>query len=178
MKKFVQVLVTRDDHILLGRWCSGPLKSRISGCIGEIEDENISRGTVDMVKKLTGLQLPKDSLQHRALFHFVEIGQVDDAMTQTFGRRYAENQYFVDGNELPKNVFEDLRRSDASFLPSWYPLDGIPYDEMPEDDRIWYPRFLSGEKLTGEFVFNGPILVEHTLETMQDEDESSDRRVI
>lgn len=37
--------------------------------------------------------------------------------------------------------------------PAWFPLDGIPVDEMWPDDRHWIPVFLSGKKFRTRFLF-------------------------
>jgi len=38
--------------------------------------------------------------------------------------------------------------------PQWYSFEQIPYDEMWVDDRLWLPRVLAGQKLTGSIYFN------------------------
>lgn len=30
----------------------------------------------------------------------------------------------------------------------WYPIDRIPFDELPQDDELWLPRVLRGETLS------------------------------
>jgi hypothetical protein len=37
--------------------------------------------------------------------------------------------------------------------PEWFDISRIPYDEMWEDDRIWIPRMLAGEKIEYNFYF-------------------------
>jgi 8-oxo-dGTP diphosphatase len=51
--------------------------------------------------------------------------------------------------------------------PEWYPLDGVPYDEMWPDDRYWLPHLLDGERFFGWFQFDdeGDHLLEWTIET-------------
>lgn len=38
--------------------------------------------------------------------------------------------------------------------PKWFKLNEIPYNEMFEDDKIWLPEILKGNKLTAEFVYD------------------------
>lgn len=45
--------------------------------------------------------------------------------------------------------------------PQWFALAHIPYDDMWEDDRLWLPRVLRGEKLNGTFTFDGKQRMMH-----------------
>lgn len=39
-------------------------------------------------------------------------------------------------------------------LCQWFHWEEIPFHEMPEDDRLWYPKVLQGGlKVTGSFTF-------------------------
>lgn len=38
--------------------------------------------------------------------------------------------------------------------PKWFDLDNIPFDNMFEDDIIWLPEALKGNKFKGCFFFN------------------------
>jgi hypothetical protein len=38
--------------------------------------------------------------------------------------------------------------------PKWFPADEIPYDQMWQDDILWLPRTLKGEKIFGAFTFD------------------------
>lgn len=51
----------------------------------------------------------------------------------------------------------------AEAVPAWYPVDTIPFDDMWEDDRIWLPRILAGERLRGDFLFRKGRLLAWTL---------------
>lgn len=76
---------------------------------------------------------------------------------------------FQDGYALHCTVF---RASGAVGTPTetdeakplWAPLDAIPFDRMWADDRLWIPKMLAGEPFTGRFVFDGDVMVDHTLE--------------
>jgi len=35
--------------------------------------------------------------------------------------------------------------------PKWYPMAGMPFDQMWTDVRIWFPLFLKGSKFVGHF---------------------------
>lgn len=38
--------------------------------------------------------------------------------------------------------------------PQWFPLDGVPYEEMWADDVIWLPGALRGESVNLRFYFH------------------------
>ncbi len=38
--------------------------------------------------------------------------------------------------------------------PKWFKKSEVPYDQMWEDDKIWLPRVLNGEKLSCDWTFS------------------------
>jgi 8-oxo-dGTP diphosphatase len=51
----------------------------------------------------------------------------------------------------------------AEAAPFWCDVAALPLEAMWEDDRIWLPRILEGERLVGEFLFHHDRLVAHRL---------------
>lgn len=48
--------------------------------------------------------------------------------------------------------------------PQWFPEDGIPYDQMWPDDKLWYPLYLKGIQFKGHFLYQGhDTILEYTL---------------
>jgi len=43
--------------------------------------------------------------------------------------------------------------------PQWFPCSQLPYEQMWDDDKHWYPRMLSGQKVKIRFYFdqNGQV---------------------
>ena len=77
---------------------------------------------------------------------------------------------FVDGLSIHCTVF----RADAytgtptetdEAIPLWAPLDAIPYARMWADDAHWLPLLLAGRHFTGYFIFDGPSMLDHRIET-------------
>ena len=63
-------------------------------------------------------------------------------------------------------VLSDFRGADAPSAeadPFWCRMDEIPYDEMWENDRIWLPRVLKGERIRADFRSCRGRLVAHTV---------------
>ncbi len=54
----------------------------------------------------------------------------------------------------------------AEARPSWHPLNAIPYGRMWEDDRVWLPRVIAGERVRGRFLFRAGRLLAHALEPL------------
>jgi 8-oxo-dGTP diphosphatase len=81
-----------------------------------------------------------------------------------------ENAFqFVDGYSIRVFVFrasgflgEPAETEEGA--PLWTPLDEIPYHEMWEDDRLWLPLVLSGQRFRGRFIFDGDAMLDHQLE--------------
>lgn len=67
---------------------------------------------------------------------------------------------FTDGFSIHCAVFvardftgEMIETDEA--LPMWFPVDGVPYHEMWEDDQHWLPQVLAGARFDGWFEFDG-----------------------
>jgi 8-oxo-dGTP diphosphatase len=80
-----------------------------------------------------------------------------------------ENRFqFVDGYSIHVHIFKaddlegDPTETDEA-VPLWAPLDGIPYDEMWEDDRLWLPLVLEEVRFTGRYIFDGDVMLDYDL---------------
>ena len=66
---------------------------------------------------------------------------------------------FTDGYRLHGHVFaasgfegEPVETAEAT--PLWTPVDDVPFDEMWQDDRLWFPHFFAGRRFDGRFLFD------------------------
>ena len=80
---------------------------------------------------------------------------------------------FVDGLALHVWVFtasgcqgEPSETEEA--IPLWAPLDAIPYERMWEDDPIWFPMMLAGERFRGCALFDGDTMLGQRFERIGD----------
>jgi 8-oxo-dGTP diphosphatase len=129
--------IVKDGRVLLIRKKRGLGAGKINGPGGKIEPgetalESAIRETQEEIG-VTPLQL-----EERAVLQF----------------------QFTDGYSLHCTVFtasdydrEPIETAEAT--PLWFPLAGIPFDEMWADDRHWLPEVLAGKCLQGWFVFEG-----------------------
>jgi 8-oxo-dGTP diphosphatase len=76
---------------------------------------------------------------------------------------------FMDGYSLHGTVFtasgfdgELCETHEAA--PRWTPLDRIPYERMWEDDALWLPLLLKGERFMGFFTFDGDVMLDALVE--------------
>jgi 8-oxo-dGTP diphosphatase len=38
-------------------------------------------------------------------------------------------------------------------LPTWYPIDAVPFEQMWDDSRYWLPQILAGQPLQAQITF-------------------------
>ena len=77
---------------------------------------------------------------------------------------------FVDGYALHGVVFSaagytGVPTETREAAPLWYPVDGVPFDDMWADDRLWFPHLLSGRGFKGWFVFDGDAMLDARVDT-------------
>lgn len=48
--------------------------------------------------------------------------------------------------------------------PFWIDIEGIPYNQMWEDDLLWLPHVIKGKSISGRFIFNEDLMLSYELE--------------
>ena len=133
--RIVQTLIIDPaaGRILLGYHKCGMFAGNYSGLIGYANDgEEPEEAARRVAIELSGLTV--GDLELRAIFNFIDSESGD------------EEEYEF----LCKRFRGEVRESE-SMRPEWFAINEIPYDKMPADDEIWYPPFLEGKKLRGQF---------------------------
>ena len=51
-------------------------------------------------------------------------------------------------------------------VPMWFPVDGVPFHEMWEDDQHWLPHVLAGGSFQGWFEFDGEKMLSKRVELL------------
>ena len=57
----------------------------------------------------------------------------------------------------------------AEALPCWYSTEALPYDQMWEDDRIWLPMLLAGQRFEGEVKVAGEHVCSQNIRFIENE---------
>ena len=133
------LVIIKDGKILLGEKKRGFAKGLLNGFggkqdIGETIDETMIRETQEEL----GVT-PVD---------YEKIGKIHFDVWYK-GERV---NMFVSVYKC-SNYIGETRETDE-MKPMWFKLDNIPYEKMFQDDLLWLPMAIKGEKFTGKVVFN------------------------
>ena len=92
-----------------------------------------------------------------------EIG-VDVLETQKVAELTFIYNHKPEWNQVVHIYFCEVWSSEPSeseeVAPSWFAVRDIPYTTMWPDDAIWLPKVLDGQKVDGQFVFEGDEIKE------------------
>jgi 8-oxo-dGTP diphosphatase len=83
---------------------------------------------------------------------------------------------FVDGYSIHVWVYRTAEfvgkpTESREARPFWVPLDEIPFEKMWEDDGIWIPMMLRGEKFLSRWLFDGDAMLDYELKKGADSSE-------
>ncbi len=139
------VFVIRDGKILLIYKKTGLGKGKINGPGGKVE--------------------PGESPEGCAIRECREELGITVSNLQYCGQHRFQ---FVDGLTIHVWVyktadFEGIPTETVEARPLWVPLDEIPYEQMWEDDGIWLPMLLRGERFQGRWIFEGDRMLDYEL---------------
>lgn len=75
---------------------------------------------------------------------------------------------FTDGYSIHCWVFRTSRYDGEAVetdeaVPLWTALDEIPYEDMWEDDRMWLPLLIGGQRFTARWVFDDDRMLDHDI---------------
>jgi 8-oxo-dGTP diphosphatase len=135
------LFIFRGDEVLLIRKKRGLGAGKMNGPGGKIEpDETPAQCAVREARE--ELRIHAENVEEFGLLRF----------------------QFTDGLGLLCHVFrsdsftgEPVETDEA--VPHWTPLDAIPYDEMWEDDRHWFPLLAARTPFVGNFEFDGDLML-------------------
>jgi len=139
------VFVIRDGKILLIDKKTGLGKGKINGPGGKVE--------------------PGESPEGCAIRECREELGITVSNLQYCGQHRFQ---FVDGLTIHVWVykttdFEGIPTETVEARPLWVSLDEIPYEQMWEDDGIWLPMLLRGERFQGRWIFEGDKMLDYEL---------------
>jgi 8-oxo-dGTP diphosphatase len=80
---------------------------------------------------------------------------------------------FVDGYSIHCWVFRtfsyegDAVETDEA-VPLWTDIEKIPYEQMWEDDRMWLPLVIDGQRFTARWVFDDDRMLDHDIRLVEE----------
>lgn len=77
--------------------------------------------------------------------------------------------YGIDVTVFRADGFSGVPTETDEAIPIWADLDQVPFQEMWQDDELWFPYLLSREPFVGRFIFEGDRMTDHHLESAQSE---------
>ncbi len=66
-------------------------------------------------------------------------------------------------------AFRGEPRETAEALPCWHSTGALPYEEMWEDDRLWLPMLLAGQRFEGEVNVSGERITAQNIRSIENE---------
>ena len=158
-RRFAQLLVLdrSRERVLLGKHRAGEFEGMYTGFIAEVFGRKTPRDAAVDALERGGLRLGREegfvsSGEERfggarsvsAFAGWLDVPVVEHEFTLRLGdgvtleERFPPRVHDGDADEGTRETFDP--RIDA--VPRWFATNEIPYDEMPSDDRAWYPTVL------------------------------------
>ena len=115
--------------------------------------------------KLHGAESPLEGAVRETL---EEVGvQAEDAVAAAELRFQDTNGETLCGYVYVADRFRGDPVETAEARPFWCAVGALPFDEMWDDDRLWLPRVLEGDRVVGEFLMHDERLAEHRLRQIE-----------
>lgn len=72
--------------------------------------------------------------------------------------------FSIHGHVFTATGFEGTPTETDEATPEWFPVDGLPFERMWEDDRTWFPHMLAGRRFSGRYLFEGDRMIDAVIE--------------
>ena len=143
------LFLLNEDRVLLIRKKRGHGAGKINGPGGKIDPgETPLSAAIRETEEETGVRVRDASLA--AEFRFLDL---------------FDQQWY--GYVFIARAWQGTPVETAEAVPFWCPVSELPFDQMWEDDRLWLPRVLAGERLCGDFLFDRGRLLAHRLGSLE-----------
>ncbi|MYD42912.1 MAG: 8-oxo-dGTP diphosphatase [Gammaproteobacteria bacterium] len=135
------VYLLRDDEVLLIEKLRGHGAGKVNAPGGHIE--------VGETPEECGI---------REVIEEVGVAVLEADVMATLRFHDTAKDFDMLGYAMVTSRFTGEPRSSDEAIPFWVKQHEIPFDRMWEDDRLWLPRILAGERLDCELVFSDDVL--------------------
>jgi 8-oxo-dGTP diphosphatase/2-hydroxy-dATP diphosphatase len=136
IKPYTLVMIQKDNQILLGMKKRGFGAGWWNGFGGKVmEGENIEAAAIREVKEEVGLVAK--NLRPRGVLHFT----------------FEDEDKIHEATLFECREFEGDPIESEEMKPQWFNITEMPYSEMWPADKIWFPVYLEGRSITGNFHF-------------------------
>ena len=138
-KNCTLLFLRKDDQILLAMKKRGFGAGRFNGVGGKIE--------------------PSETIEQA----LVRECQEEIGVTPVHYWKVAEHDFIQDQGSSPWRMYVHVYLCDQwegtpieteEMAPEWFPVAGIPYDSMWQDDKHWLPQVVNGASIMGRFTFD------------------------
>ncbi len=141
------VFVMRGDEILLIDKKTGLGKGKVNGPGGKVEPgETPEQCAVRECQEELGITVSNLEYCGEHRFQFVD--------------GYSIHVYVYRTREFSGTPVETREAR-----PLWVKVDEIPYEQMWEDDRIWLPMMIRGERFQSRWIFDGDRMVDYEIQS-------------
>lgn len=142
-------LVYKHPKILLGMKKRGFGEGRWNGYGGKVKDgETLEESMIREMQEESGITPTK--FEKRGVF-FCEFKEKPEQIIEV-------NLFAIHEYEGELSETEEMK-------PGWFDVNDLPWEEMWDEDKIWYPMFLEGKEFKGNFLFDGDEkVIRHELE--------------
>ena len=151
MKDSSLCFVLNEGKVLLQKKSQGLFGGgKWNGPGGKIEDgETPEESAIREMREETGLVVKE--LQNIGILNFSN----------------KDEKPFVVHVFISNNFSGDVTKNEEGEL-RWFDVESVPFDEMWEDDKYWFPNIISKKKFVGEFIFaqNFDKLIYHKVENI------------
>ena len=138
MKTATLAIIVEDEKVLLGFKKKGEIGTgTLNGPGGKLEEgETPFECVIRETQEEVGVTLSKENLDYLGTITFF-AGGVPDFEVCIFYTK----------------VFSGEPKETPDMVPSWYPIEKLPFDQMLDSDQKWFERVARGEKCSARVYY-------------------------